>query len=81
VSPEARVSVDKLFAEPFEPLWVKWQREAALQEWLERLNLCKVKRARRRRIITDPIEIAWRREADESHRRIMANCRGVWRIC
>ena len=81
MSDTVKESVDRLFNEPFEPVWMKRQREAALQEWLERLNLCKVKRARRRRIITDPIEIAWRREAEESHRRIMANCRGVWRIC
>lgn len=78
-----RQSIEKLFAEDFEPLWMTQQRDINRQNWLERLNLCKVKgrrsrRPRIRRVVTDPIEIAYRRSAEESHRRIMAKCKGVY---
>lgn len=64
-------SVNRLFSEPFEPRWMRWAREAEEQAEDERLNLCRVKRAKhRRKANDDPIEAAWRQSAYRSIKRI-----------
>lgn len=62
-------SIDRLFAEPFEPAWMRQKRQTEqteLEQW--------------KKLIKERADLAWRVEAEKSHQRIMANCKGMWRV-
>jgi hypothetical protein len=65
----AKESIERLFNEPFEPAWMKRQREAEQEDW-----------ARWKKVLKEKADLQWKLEAEKSHQRIMKNCRGVWRI-
>lgn len=77
---KANESVDKLFSDPFEPLWMKRQREAKEQEERERLELLTRHYTQRRPLSTDELQFNadrdWRTSAARSHLRIVARCHG-----
>lgn len=77
---EAEASVERLFNEPFEPLWLIRQREAEEDARRELVLRRKAEKNKWRQTLIDRANELWRLEAEESHRRIMANCRGVWHI-
>lgn len=76
----AQESIDRLFAEPFEPLWMKWQREAAMQIEEEKRTLLLKHYTQRSGRYIDPIQVksdeAWRIAAYRSYLRIASRCVG-----
>lgn len=65
MSDQASVSVERLFAEPFIPQWLRQQRQAASEKAHEDF-------ARWRKLIIEHSEQQWRLEAVKSQRRILA---------
>lgn len=70
MSDVASVSVERLFAEPFEPEWLHRQHMTASQKAQEDF-------ARWRKLIIERSEQQWRLEAVKSQRRILANHKQV----
>lgn len=66
----AQSSIDKLFAEPFTPVWMKRQEEAREQEAQE-------KRDAWANVIKEYADLNWRLEAERSHRLILKTRCGI----
>lgn len=64
-----RISIDQLFAEPFEPRWMKWQRETKEMIELE-------ERQKEQADFKRQIDALWRLDSARSTQRILERCVG-----